>query len=312
VSLRPSAVLVIAALLGASLAGCSAAAGGENGEIEQSPLEKIFSEVYGMGGSEEEQQAAFEEQQTKSEELVAECMAEEGFEYTPAGGSISFGSDEEWNPDDREWVSQYGYGMINSPGADTPPEPEIADPNADYVSSLSESEMTAYQEALYGVMDEEATEYRWEDSGCYGWANHEIEGDDPSQSDEHKPLFAALEEFWTDSQNDPRYDELNNAWSSCMSDAGFDYSKQPDAQNDFNEQLNAYYESQTEWIEDDPKLAELGDEEIEVALADLECREKSDYRSKSRTVQFELEKTFITEHQAEIDALLADVEAKKD
>ena len=76
-SLRPSVVLVIAALLGASLAGCSAAAGGENGEVEQSPLEKIFSEVYGMGGSEEEQQAAFEEQQTESEELVAECMAEE-------------------------------------------------------------------------------------------------------------------------------------------------------------------------------------------------------------------------------------------
>lgn len=297
------------------MSGCSLLPGGDS-ELDprDSPLSSYLNGQADM--SEEEMQEHFTEQQQEIEELVAACMTDEGFEYVPVdqsqNGGISFSGDE-WNPDDREWVEQYGYGAVNFPGRDTPvdPEQEFVDPNQDYVMSLSGSEQAAYYETLYGPQptEEEMNEdggYEYDplNAGCYGSAQQEVQGADPYSAEENKPLMDALNEFYTDLQNHPALAELNADWSSCMADAGFSgFATQPDAQNSIYDDINAYYESQTEPVEDDPELAAIGERELDLALADLDCREETDYRQESLRIQFELEEQFVQEHKAELEAL---------
>lgn len=305
-----------------ALAGCTPAAEGGAEEEELSPLNRYLSAAWGGDLSEEEQIESMEKDDAAREELIAQCMTEEGFEYIPASstGSISFSSDDVYQPDSREWVAQYGYGMINYPGGDEQAEPaeEYVDPNQDYISSLSEAEQTAFYEVLYGPptpaeeMNEDGSyeyEYDWTTAGCHGWAQHEMEGDDPTTSDEHKPLMNALNDFYTGLATAPELADVNVAWAACMDEGGYPgFSAQSDAQMSISDELNAYYENQTEWLEDDPALAELGEREIELALVDLECRDKTDYRAKSTEITVALEEQFIDDHQAELDAFVAAAE----
>lgn len=314
-ALRRSSVVVSALAAAALLAGCTGGLGGGPADDELSPLEKIFNEMSGADMSPEDQEKMWAEHNKKVEELVAECMQKEGFEYIPNvdNGGVSIGTDVEWKPDDREWVSQWGYGAAKSPGSDDPGGDTIewVDPNSDYLNGLSESEQNAYWEVLYGPPMEGDTidvEWSWEQNGCYGWAQHEAEGDSPYamwESEEADAFYAALETYYTDMQNNEGIRKLDEEWSSCMSGAGYSFAKRDDAQNEIFEELNAYYENLTEWIENDPKIDEIHEKEVALALADLDCREKTDYTKRARTVQFELEEQFIAQHKAEIDALLA-------
>lgn len=188
----------------------------------------------------------------------------------------------------------------------------MEDPNQEYVSSLSESEANAYYETLHGVPPTEeeigedgSYEYDWEQAGCYGWAQHEVSGEDPYSSEEHKPVMEALNEFYATVQSAPELAELNDAWSSCMTEAGYSgFATQPEAQQSIYDELNEYYENMTgPYVEDDPALLEIGERELELALVDLDCRESTDYRQESLRVQFAMEEEFIQEHQAELDAL---------
>lgn len=319
--MRTTAPLALAAavLLTAGLTACSGPASGGAPDPVDSPLNKYMSAVWGGDLSEKEQQARFEKENKQREELIAECMAEEGFEYIPAvqNGGMVFSGDE-WKPEDREWVAQYGYGMVNFPGRDepVPADEEWVDPNQDYVMSLSESEQQAYYETLSGppipedqLNEDGSYEWNWETAGCHGYAQHEMEEQNPAMSDEFEPLMKDIEEFWTETQESDAFDEINAEWSSCMADAGHSgYDTQADAQMQFNDELNEYYENQTEWVEDDPELAELGEREVEIALADLECREKTGYRAAHAEIQFALEEEFIADHKAELDALKAAAE----
>ena len=222
-----------ATALALTLTGCSGLGGGGELTYEDSPLNKYLSAAYGGDLSPEEQQKQMDEQNREREELMAQCMAEEGFEYKPNldnGGVIMSGEDVEWEPDKKEWVEKYGYGAVNSPfneeGAQ-PPEEEYVDPNQEYVESLSESEQQAYWETAYGapqteeMTEEEMAEYNWEDYGCQGWADHEMQGDaDPLQSDEFADLRKKMEEFWSTTQESSEMKALDAEWAACMEDGG--------------------------------------------------------------------------------------------
>lgn len=312
-NVRRAAPLTAAAALAALLAGCTGAPGAGPSADERSPLEKVFEQLWGMDMSPEDQQQHWDEQNAKIEELVAQCMQKEGFEYSPniGGGNVVIGSDDEWKPDDRDWVAQYGYGAVNWPGRDDQPDPgeSYEDPNADYLAGLSESEQTAYYEVLYGAPTEDPNaEWTWEDGGCHGWAQNEA-GTDPMadiwESEEVIALFGKLEGLHESVSEHEAFRKANEDWASCMADAGFSFTQQGDASNSIYDELNTYYENQTDWIENDPEIAKIGEKEIEVALADLDCVEKSDYRDRTRAVQWEFEEKFIAENKAEIDAVIA-------
>jgi hypothetical protein len=94
-----------------------------------------------------------------------------------------------------------------------------------------------------------------------------------------------------------------------MADGGHSgFAKQADAQTSISDKLNEYYNGQTEYVEDDPKLDALGEEEIALAVADLDCREKTNYRDEYEKVQFALEEQFIADNKADLDALKAAAE----
>ncbi|MCM6762764.1 hypothetical protein NB037_10090 [Rathayibacter sp. ZW T2_19] len=303
-----------------ALTACSAPDGGDAPQ-EASPLTEYLGALYGTDRSLEQQQEEFAEQERAREDLVAACMKEQGFDYTPnpqSAASVTTGSGE-WEPEDREWVAQYGYGVVDFPGRDEPVEAdeEYVDLNADYMASLSESERAAYQEALTGppVPEDQAGEdgsyeYDWAASGCFGSAQHELDTRDPVRASEHEPLMDALSEFYSSQATAPGLVDLNAEWSSCMTDAGHPgFAVQFDARNSIVAEVSAFREASDEPIEDsDPKLQKLAEKEIALALADLDCREKTDYRAEEKKVQVEQERRFIADHQAELDALKADVE----
>lgn len=321
------------------LAGCSGTQGGDALTYEDSPLSEYLTAAYGGDLSPEEQQKQSEENQRKIEELVAQCMADEGFEYSPNtdnGGMVFSDSDGQWEPDKREWVEKYGYGMVNSPFAEQQeenPTEEFVDPNQDYVETLSESEQTAFYEVLYGpTPDEEemgegeSFEYNWETAGCQGWAQHEIDGDDVWQSDEFAELRTKMEELWTNSQESPALADLNAEWAKCMADAGEPgFATQPEATQSISDEQTALYETaygdgsepvdteSPEFVDpnESPEMKKLGEREIELALVDLECREKTSYTEKSLKIQFASEEKFIADNKAELDAFKAAAEQSK-
>ncbi|GAB7191453.1 hypothetical protein NUM3379_21600 [Kineococcus sp. NUM-3379] len=284
-------------------------------------LETYFQAVYGGGLSEEEREKRADEQIERSNELIAQCMKEQGFEYTsdaPVGESAA--SEEEWDPESREFVAQYGYGAVNQPGGDgAGAAAEDADPNAAYVASLSESERAAYEEALAGrqpTEDEMAAlesgeqTWDWTQGGCSGKAYHEITGDDPLQSDEHKGLNDAITKFFEEQSTWPELAELNSAWSTCMTEAGHPgFTTQTDAQASIYDKQSTLRESAGPDGEPDPAaLDALAEEEVELALVDLDCREKTDFRSKFDDVNFEKQQQFVDDHKAELEAVKADAE----
>ncbi|MGC5221971.1 hypothetical protein ACPW96_05140 [Micromonospora sp. DT81.3] len=317
---RSFAALACAPLLALALvlAGCGADPGPDSApDPADSPLSKYMMAVYGQSGDEEDWQKQAIEDNKKTEELVAQCMNEEGFEYIPQTNNMSFDAGTEWKPESEEWVAEYGYGAVNWPGRDDANEQEqVEDPNQDYLTGLSESEQMAYSESLWGpqpaeedLAEDGSYSPTWEEQGCYGWASHEIRGDDPMQLEEHKPLMDALQTFWQKQSTAPELSEVDAEWADCMADGGHGgFAQQADAQNSIQDEMNQYYESQTEYVENDPELEEIGEREIALALVDLECREKTDYRAKAAEIQFELEEKFIADHKAELDALKADAE----
>ena len=349
--LRAPAVLSAATVAALLLAGCGGSGddAGTTAEADpsaeqESPLSEYLSAVWGGDLSPEEQTRKFDEQQQRQEELVAQCMQEEGFEYAPNTASADFSAGEEdvWEPDDREWVTQYGYGAVRSPGSEGPmegSEEEYVDPNADYLASLSESEQTAFNEALYGPMpteeemaEQEAAaedgsvemEYDWTTAGCHGQAQHEVSGEDLTQSDEFRPLFDAMNALYEDAGSRPEMVALEAEWVACMDAAGHPgFTEQVEAQDSIFTQLNELWESgmpvgdgaeagAEEGTEapftggpDEAALDALAEEEVTLALADLGCREETDYRDRQGDSMRTVEEQFIADHQAELDALVA-------
>jgi len=318
-----TAALGLAATL--ALSGCSL--GGDSADAkldpDKSPLSEYWEAMY--GGYNEKEAIA---QQKKVEELVSQCMTEEGFDYTPVDQSqySGFSPDDE-DRDTEKWVAENGYGMNLSPEAEqemNEQATEFVDPNQSYVEALSPSEQEAYYKVLYGPgpTDEEMAamqdgdgdgyEYNWETAGCQGSAQHEINGDDLTQSDKYKSLVESMNSIWEKQQKDPAVLKVEAEWAACMADAGYsDFKVKQDAMDEASAASNAYWETATEDADAATK-AEWRANEIEIALADFKCAKKVDYQKVSLTAQFRLENQFIDDNKSELDAMVADIaQAKK-
>lgn len=257
------------------------------------------------------------------EALTAECMKAEGFEYTPTAyvseNAVTVDAGE-WKPDDKDWVSEWGYGITDVPArhlpADEPTGSAGTNPNHEYFGALTPAQQEAYQEALDGppvdpeqLVDEENV-YDWEESGCTGRAYHEVGGEQADLS-EFDALWGRIDAFSETLVEAPEFAELDAAWSSCMSDAGESgFTRQEEAWQSITDAMPVPEESsesgtaaaEYENPMDDPAVAELHEREVELALVDLECRTKTDYRQSALRIQFDLEEKFIEDNKAELDA----------
>jgi hypothetical protein len=317
-----TAAIATGAVALALLAGCSSGGNGPSDDAtltyEDSPLAAYWEK---LGGSQDQEDA--NAQMARSEEIVAACMQDEGFEYTPqdvSGMSQSFDSDAddgmpEW--DSLEFAEQYGYGAttsqdmpMNQEGADK----EWVDPNADYVAGMSESEQQAFYEALYGAqsmseepIDEtaEPEEWDWTTAGCQGKAQHEVydEGqvyDDP----EFKDLMTAMNELWEDTQSDERTTAAYAPWAECMAEAGYDFANPQEAQDSIYSLTNEIPYDEATGTQDEAALAEIREQEIATAVADRTCQDSTGSGRAALEAQFEIEQEFIDAHKDELDAMV--------
>lgn len=229
---RRLAVMMTVPLL--ALAAC----GDPDAEAQESPLQELF----GANQSPAEMRA----KDLAFQESVAQCMRDEGWEYTPVDYTAQFNDTAYEDPSEPGYGDKYGYGVVRSyeiyewpnldedgnyaedspMGGDT-----FVDPNQDYVMSLTMDEQEQYNEALSGTYDyaptidpvtgEEIYEAPpIEEQGCYGQANLEIYGDQPFNDQDFNDRFSALLE---DLENDPAIEDAEIVWSDCMYDRDADY-----------------------------------------------------------------------------------------
>ena len=318
---RTAPVLALGALL--LLGGCSAESTEKDEAATTSPLEEYF----GVLG--ESDPAAMAAEQTELENFISTCMSDAGFEYIPRQvdeSEYDWATEEMEDRETKEWVAKNGYGMSVSDEPTEVVEEMPEDPNMDYVSSLSPSAQTAYNEALYGpdvwsTMTEEEMEtyeYKWEEAGCQGAADHAVQNaSDLYSAPEHAELFEAMQTLWETTSADPRTAQLNAEWADCMADAGYtEFTTPEDAVTKVMEDSNALWEN-VEYDKEDPEattgpsdeaLAEVREVELATAMADFTCKEDIGYTDEAAKIQVELEEQFVKDHKAELDAFVAAVE----
>lgn len=210
------------------------ACGDPDAASEASPLEAIYGETL----SPAEQRA----KQLEQEEAVAQCMRDEGWEYTPVDYTAQFNDQAFEDPSEEGYGEKYGYGFVRNyeiyewPYLDEDGNyssdggfgGDFEDPNQDYVMALTPEESEQYYAALSGdpsqyepeidpVTGEEVYPMpSLEEQGCYGKAQLEVYGDQPFNDQDFNDRFSALME---DMQNDPRLEDAEIAWSDCVYEA---------------------------------------------------------------------------------------------
>lgn len=349
-------VLLVAACGGGGTADPEATGSGDTSAEESSADGETMADFFGYGTEDPEAaEAEYRAQEARIQEAIRACMAEAGFEYQPMlppEGSFMVG--EEW--DEEEYVRTQGFGITTWYGNEdttvtTMMEEEWVDPNQEMLEAMSESEQTAWWEALHGTQEENdalmetevdpatGEEYQTMTGygpGCYGEAAEAEYGDMEANNELWEELGPAMDAMYQQVQADPRIVELEEAWSACMSERGYDYESTTAMQEviwtDFQErfdaivgpdggyadpfagwtqaEIDAFFEEKTqEEIDaffaeaeqasranvDNEALAALQQEEIDLAVADFECR--GDYYEVYQEISEEYEADFIAENR---------------
>lgn len=273
------------------------------------------------------------------EEQAAECMAKQGFEYTfshqtPEEAAASSPDSEEspkWGS--VKYAETYGYATVVSPGSDSEQGSEssaeaFGDPNQEYIDSLSDPEKRAYQEALYGpaLTENEMSEQNADgtggsasaDAGCYGAAATAAapKMGDPYADPEFSDLIAKVDELdmGVDAEespfaNDKNLLKLDQKWSACMANAGYDYANSNEAQADLASEWDKAQKVEATGDQKASKIPEetqekFLDKEFKTAVADAKCQEKLNYAGEQQQIVNGLEQKFIDENKAELDAMV--------
>jgi hypothetical protein len=206
---------------------------------------------------------------------IASCMADAGFEYIPidsvtfrrgmdlVGGAVPGLSDD-------EFVAQYGYGITTRPPTSNF---RFGDDNERIIESLSPEDQVAYIRTLVGEKTEAIHVRMLEDEdfspagGCTEKAIKEVYSEEQLNPSFFNPFDALVEQ-------DPRMVDAQKSWSSCMRQAGFDYEKQGDPEDELHEQLDSLTggaDPATLSGSDQDALVQLQGKELAVATADSDC-----------------------------------------
>ena len=262
-------------------------------------------------------------QEQQVQELIAECMTREGFEYiavTRPVGDFGFGG-----PGDVEFAADFGFGITTYYGETESPwfQDDWIDPNQAIIEGLSESERDAYYDTLHGSsfssggfgFDSDSATSTSEDGsqseeevfdsgfeGCSGQAYEEVYAfDDLQEVYEQLDLSSLYERV----EADPRAAKIYAEWSECMAERGYDY-EDPDTlyesvYTEFQERLEEIVGSTGGFF--DP-FAGMSDEEIEELMTSLSPEEMDDFfTQEQQTVQQDIDQEALAALQAEERAL---------
>ena len=216
---------------GAEPAGEEPAGAGSEAAGEDEP--ESLSDYLGFDIDDPDASAAqFAESERRAQELIALCMAAEGFEYVPVDPAATSFSVQVDDAGTEEYARDYGFGITTWYGREESAgqESAAADPNEAIQAAMSESERGAYMEALFGppATDEEGEE-AFDDleqvfgAGCQGEAYREVQG---RLIRMFQLLGPALQDMTERMEADPRVAEASGGWSACMADRGYLYEDQ--------------------------------------------------------------------------------------
>ena len=186
----------------------------------------------------------------KSEELIARCMREQGFEYVAADhATVRAGmSADKHLPglSEEEFINRYGFG-ISTLYTGLPPQLStdysqarigLGERNVQIFRALSPADQVAYNRALLGddVTATLAVALEIEDlsrtGGCTRKAVSEVFKPDQLKASHYNPKDALI-------NKDPRMKAALGYWRREMKKAGFDYNHPDDIEPDLRNRLNA-------------------------------------------------------------------------
>lgn len=177
-------------------------------------------------------QARREDEGRERERIIGECMAAQGFDYLPAPNlEVIQPPEEGTDPTSREHAEKYGFG---AGGAVIVVSGYGADPNTEYVASLSPSARDAYEVALRGDLpdidapedaDPQAVRDMYPElatpQGCEGEAFRQLTSGRVDQV--RRELVDELTELTERVDADPRIVNAKAAWARCMAGKGHAY-----------------------------------------------------------------------------------------
>ncbi|WP_349898865.1 hypothetical protein [Parafrigoribacterium soli] len=292
------------------------------------PLDAYMNSLTGLSGSLADIQEQAYHKDLKREELIAACMQKDGFSYTPHAvkrtettGQVG---PQQSDLDSTAWVQKYGYGDVYTPEGATGAidrAQEAAgsaklsgataahDPNSQYRASLSAAERKAYDEALNGTEAANlSANVDWQKLGCSGEALHKVPNENVIMgSAQGKAVESAMESFYNGYSRWPGVAEAEKAWASCMADSGYaGYHAQSEPSLQFAGRNNALWAS----VNSDSQptttaLDALAKAERTVALADLNCRQKTHYSGTLRAITIKQQNQFMADNKVALDALKA-------
>lgn len=303
-----AALLAVAAMAG----GCGPSQGVPSPEAT-GPLQAYLDEIYTSVDAE-----TWVTDHNATQEYVAACMAEEGFEYRPTPAPPMYTMPDVLTPD---YAAEFGYGdTTEAYGPGVPPmrfsampgDDPAADFNQSYAYGLEPEAQEQYWLAMHGrdvAPDEDPAAVPLEEAGCYAQAYAQ-----QYPESRRPPEFASVEEaireeiWWVD--EDPRLVATHPAWADCMADAGYPgLTGVPDAAALANDNANASsltlavpYAELKEMFPDE--LAEVQQFEIDVAVADTGCRESVGWYDVRATVLAEAQQSILDRYRPELDAML--------
>lgn len=319
--------LVLASMLAVGLTACSGSDDTESGsgdadepsgeDAPKGVIDKLIEDAYAGWDTETSTR-----KQMQVEEQMAACMGDLGFEYTPVDYSTnpaaSLGTvDDEIPWDTLEFAEQWGYGIATGPGMDAMEDAEEqgwVDPNTALVEAMSATEQQAYYEALYGRLATEdlasgtdvEAEISWEEMGCSGKAQHEVFGDAFSAQDPYADLMDEMQRVEESIATDDRVVATVAAWASCMAGAGHaDVSEIGDGEELINAKVEPVLAADEAWEAVEVKLADIAEEEIDLAVDDYTCRDESGYTDAYNEVDLELQQEFYDANKAELEEMVA-------
>jgi hypothetical protein len=190
----------------------------------------------------------------KSEELIARCMREQGFQYI----AVDYNTVREGMAADKrlpglseeEYINRHGFGISTlytglPPQLSTDYSPArigLGERNVQIFRALSPADQVAYNRALLGedVSATLAVALEIEDlsrtGGCTRKAVEEVFKPDQLKATHYNPQDALI-------RNDPRMKAALGFWRREMKKAGFDYAHPDEIEPDLRNRLNALTQS---------------------------------------------------------------------
>ena len=303
-------------------------------EWTPSPLEEFTSRIQGweIPGTPEnaaQVQARLNRQSLERGEIIAACMAEQGFTYQldpSAAAGIVFSDYDGPTWGTREFAESYGFGLSTDPwgladveladddytlvGADTATGTTLAgvyvsalDLNAEQLAAMSDAERAAWDDALWGIYAAPQEGEIWDPTlaGCWGAA--EIALGAGVTPDQFQALETEMAQLWQQIENDPRFAALNMEWGICLTEAGFP---------GFTSEIALHEQLRTEVLAlTAGDAAAFREREIAIALADFDCREQTDFVATQTAISHGLQQQFVDRNRAKLEAWASYMEQQR-